>query len=53
MLFLQQHGARFADRKRYYDCFDSYYGEKTAKPMVTMVAEYLEERLRQYLDILK
>lgn len=44
---------KFADRKRYYDCFDSYYKDNTATPMVTMVAEYLEERLRQYLDILK
>lgn len=44
---------KFADRKRYYDCFDSYYKNNTAAPMVTMVAEYLEERLRQYLDILK
>jgi len=40
---------KFADRKRYYDCFDSYYKDKTATPMVAMVAEYLEERLRQYL----
>lgn len=44
---------KFSDRKRYYDCFDSYYREKAAAPMVTMVAEYLEERLRQYLDTLK
>ncbi len=44
---------KFSDRKRYYDCFDSYYKDKTAAPMVTMVAEYLEERLKQYLDLLK
>ena len=43
---------KFADRKRYYACFDSYYKDKTATPMVAMVAEYLEERLRQYLKIL-
>jgi len=44
---------KFADRRRYYDCFDSYYKGDTAAPMVEMLAEYLEERLRQYLEILK
>jgi len=44
---------KFADRRRYYDCFDSYYKGNTAAPMVEMLAEYLEERLRQYLNILK
>jgi len=44
---------KFTDRRRYYDCFDSYYMDKTGAPMVTMIAEYLEERLRQYLEILK
>ena len=44
---------KFTDRKRYYDCFDSYYKDKTATPMVKMIAEYLEEQLRQYLEILK
>jgi Fic family protein len=43
---------KFTDRLRYYDCFDSYYKDKDSVPMVTMVAEYLEERLRQYLTIL-
>jgi Fic family protein len=44
---------KFTDRKRYYSCFDSYYKDKTATPMVEMVAEYLEERLGRYLTILK
>lgn len=44
---------KFSDRKRYYDCFDSYYKNKTAVSMVTMVVEYLEEQIKQYLDILK
>lgn len=44
---------KFTDRRQYYDCFDSYYRDETAMPMVTMIAEYLEERLRQYLEILK
>ena len=43
---------KFADRRRYYDCFDSYYKDEDAAPMVTLVAEYLEERLKQYLEIL-
>lgn len=56
-LMLMQQGyppidVKFADRKRYYACFDSYYKDKTASSMIDMVAEYLEERLRQYLTIL-
>ncbi|MCL2152346.1 MAG: Fic family protein [Oscillospiraceae bacterium] len=43
---------KFADRRRYYDCFDSFYKDKTAEPTVTMIAEYLQERLQQYLAIL-
>ncbi|WP_312694336.1 Fic family protein [Caproiciproducens sp.] len=54
-LFLMQNGyppvnVKFADRRRYYDCFDSYYRDNNAAPMVEMVAEYVEERLRQYLS---
>ena len=54
-LFLMQNGyppvnVKFADRRRYYDCFDSYYRDDNAAPMVEMVAEYVEERLRQYLS---
>ena len=46
-LMLMQSGypsidVKFVDRKRYYACFDSYYKDKTATPMVAMVAEYLE-----------
>lgn len=56
-LMLMQQGyppvdVKFSDRKRYYDCFDIYYRDKSAASMVMMVAEYLEERLKQYLDIL-
>lgn len=57
-LMLMQQGypainVKFADRKRYYSCFDRYYKDKTAAPMVEMVAEYLEQRLERYLEILK
>lgn len=56
-LMLMQQGyppidVKFLDRKQYYACFDSYYREKTAVPMVELVAEYLEERLSRYLEIL-
>jgi Fic family protein len=43
---------KYADRRRYYACFDSYYGEQDAGPMVTMIGAYVEERLRQYLEML-
>ncbi|MDL2252788.1 Fic family protein [Ruminococcaceae bacterium OttesenSCG-928-I18] len=56
-LMLMQQGyppidVKFSDRKRYYACFDSYYKEKSAAPMVELVGGYLEERLRRYLEIL-
>ncbi len=52
-LFLMQNGyppinVKFADRKRYYDAFDSYYRDNDASAMVEMVAEYVEERLSAY-----
>lgn len=57
-LILMQQGyppidVKFTDRKRYYACFDSYYKDGTATPMVEMVSDYLEERLRRYLAILE
>lgn len=36
---------KFADRKRYYEAFDSYYRDGDAGAMVEMVAEYVRERL--------
>ena len=44
---------KFADRKRYYACFDSHFRENDSAPMVNMVTEYLKERLEQYLNLLK
>lgn len=44
---------KFTDRRRYYDCFDSYYRDGESSPMVMMVAEYVEQRLVQYQEILK
>ncbi|HWQ75664.1 MAG TPA: Fic family protein [Syntrophomonas sp.] len=43
---------KFADRKRYYEAFDSYYGDGDAGAMVIMVAEYAEEELERYLRCL-
>ena len=56
-LMLMQRGyppvdVKFADKKRYYDCFDRYFRDKTDVPMIAMIAEYVEERLRRYLEIL-
>lgn len=49
-LFLMQNGyppinVKFADRKRYYDAFDSYYRDNDASAMVEMVAEYVKATL--------
>ena len=44
---------KFADRKRYYDSFDAYYRDGMAEPMVKLISEYVEERLLEYLEILK
>ena len=44
---------KFADRKRYYACFDSYYRDNDASSMVEMVAEYTKERLAQMLQIMQ
>lgn len=43
---------KFADRRKYYACFDSYYRDNDASPMVNMVGEYVKERLSQYLNLL-
>lgn len=43
---------KFTDRKRYYEAFDSYYRDNDAGAMVQMVAEYVEERLNNYAELL-
>lgn len=43
---------KFTDRKRYYECFDAYYRDNDASPMINMIAEYIEDRLDRYLEIL-
>lgn len=44
---------KFADRRRYYDAFDAYYRDGNADEMITLVAEYVSERLDKYLEILR
>jgi Fic family protein len=44
---------KYADRRRYYDCFDAYYRDGNPDPMIRMIAEYAEERLDMYLSVLK
>lgn len=48
----QSPNIKFTDRRRYYSAFDSYYRLNDMSPMVTMVAEYVEEGLDRYLQIL-
>lgn len=42
---------KFTDRKRYYDAFYAFYRDKKADEMILLVAEYVNERLDQYLAI--
>ena len=43
---------KFADRKRYYDAFDAFYRDGDADAMVDLIAEYVNERLDEYLNVL-
>lgn len=44
---------KFTDRKRYYDAFDSYSRNQNAKPMINLIAQYVTEKLEQYLEIIE
>ncbi|NLJ25434.1 MAG: Fic family protein [Firmicutes bacterium] len=44
---------KFADRERYYGCFGSYFETGSTVEMVKLVAEYVEEMVDRYLDILQ
>lgn len=55
-LFLMQNSyppinVKYADRKRYYEAFDSYYRDGDAGAMVQIVSEAVKERLELYLQI--
>ncbi len=44
---------KFADRRRYYDCFTAYHGsDGDPSAMVELVAGYVEERLEEYVELL-
>ena len=43
---------KFADRKKYYDAFDTYYRDGNAEAMTDFIAGYVNERLDEYLEIL-
>ena len=43
---------KFTDRKRYYDAFDSFSRNQDAMPMTNLIAEYVTERLEQYLSVI-
>ena len=43
---------KFTDRKRYYDAFDAFYRDGNAGAMIGLIAEYVDERLDEYLAIL-
>ena len=44
---------KFTDRVNYYNAFDEYHGKNNLKPMETLFAKYLVDRLDMYLGILK
>lgn len=44
---------KFADRRRYHEAFDNYAKTGYPEKMVTLVAEYLQERLCSMLEILR
>ena len=43
---------KFADRKRYYNAFDSFYRDNDPEPMINLVAEYVGERYDDYFRVL-
>ena len=43
---------KFIDRRKYYDAFDAYYRDNDAGAMTDLIAEYVSERLDEYLRIL-
>lgn len=44
---------KFVDRKKYYDCFSSYYETGSHDQMALLVGGYVEEMLDRYLKILQ
>lgn len=43
---------KFADRRKYYECFTAYHRDNDAEPIVRLVAAYVEEEINRYLEML-
>lgn len=44
---------KFTDRRKYYDCFDDYYGDKrTNSTLTNLISQYEKERLEERVDTL-
>ena len=43
---------KFTDRRKYYDAFDAYYRDNDAGVMTDLIADYVSDRLDEYLRIL-
>lgn len=43
---------KFADRRRYYECFTAYHQNGDAEPIISLIAAYVEEELDRYLGML-
>ena len=43
---------KFRDRKRYYDAFDAFYRDNNSKPMIDIIAEYVDKRIDEYFEVL-
>ncbi len=45
---------KFADRRKYYDCFDQYYSNgRTPEPLVQLIADYEAEELERHIKIIE
>lgn len=45
---------KFGDRRKYYDCFDDYYGGKqTADTLTRLIIDYQAEELERYIGIIE
>lgn len=44
---------KFTDRKSYYDAFDIFFGDGKVDAMLKLIANYVNEQLNFYLEILK
>ncbi len=44
---------KFSDRRKYYDCFSSYYETSSHEQMALLVGGYVEDMLDRYLKLLR